>query len=148
MRTIRILLTFFVYLAYSKQLENVQHNSNRTSFFDRLKQQFLKKTDNRIFTGNIANAVNNLNGYGCWCYFYDDFVRGSGSPVDFVDELCKTLHDGYHCAIVDAEINGESCVPWEVDFEPGSATGPNRHTSLYQSCAEKNSEASNCAKTI
>ena len=67
----------------------------------------------RAFSGNIANAVAQLDEFGCWCYFYDNVGRGKGTPVDEVDGFCKTLADGYQCAIIDAEAEGESCVPWE-----------------------------------
>ena len=49
----------------------------------------------RAFTGNIANAVNQLDEYGCWCYFYDNVGRGKGTPVDEIDGFCKQLQQGY-----------------------------------------------------
>ena len=72
----------------------------------------------RAFTGNIANAIQQFQEYGCWCYFYDEVGRGKGTPVDELDGFCKTLHDGYTCAILDAELEGEAeeCVPWEVSY--------------------------------
>merc|ERR1712118_627542 len=67
----------------------------------------------RAFSGNIANAVERLDEYGCWCYFYDNVGRGKGTPVDELDGLCKTLHDGYTCAIIDGEAEGaDECIPW------------------------------------
>merc|ERR1712066_99203 len=97
----------------------------------------------RAFTGNIANAIEQFNEYGCWCYFYDDVGRGKGTPVDELDGFCKTLHDGYTCAILDAEAEGDSepCVPWEVAYNPGVGQGPER----LESCQFQNSNAGNCA---
>ena len=65
-------------------------------------------------SGALANAVRNLDEYGCWCYFYENVGRGKGAAVDEIDEFCKTLHEGYECAIRDSEEVGETCVPWEV----------------------------------
>merc|ERR1712187_569229 len=45
----------------------------------------------RAFSGQLGNTINGLNEYGCWCYFYDDHGRGKGTPVDGIDEMCKTL---------------------------------------------------------
>merc|ERR1712079_465815 len=70
----------------------------------------------RAFGGQIGNTINGMNEYGCWCYFYDDHGRGKGTPVDAIDEMCKTLHEGYECAMRDAEDEGSTCVPWEVDY--------------------------------
>merc|ERR1712039_573566 len=74
----------------------------------------------RAFSGNIANAVERLDEYGCWCYFYDNVGRGKGTPVDEIDGFCKTLADGYQCAIIDGEAEGQSCVPWEVAYNAGA----------------------------
>merc|ERR1711981_2387 len=81
---------------------------------DRQVLALVRNSSLRAFTGNIANAVNSLDEYGCWCYFYDNVGRGKGTPVDEIDGFCKTLGDGYQCAILDSEAAGESCVPWEV----------------------------------
>merc|ERR1739848_698972 len=31
----------------------------------------LSSPQQRVFTGQMATAVDDLNEYGCWCYFYD-----------------------------------------------------------------------------
>merc|ERR1711884_417708 len=63
----------------------------------------------KAFGGQIGNTINSMNEYGCWCYFNDDHGRGKGTPVDAIDEMCKTLHDGYECAMRDAEEEGTTC---------------------------------------
>merc|ERR1712088_1005334 len=60
----------------------------------------------KAFTGQIGKTINSLNEYGCWCYLYDDHGRGKGVPVDVIDEMCKTLADGYECA---AANEGNNC---------------------------------------
>jgi len=94
----------------------------------------------RTFPGQIRNAVDGLDEYGCWCYFNDNVGRGKGTPVDAIDGFCKTLQDGYQCAIIDSEATDEACVPWEVEYKPGTGDGVN----LRNSCNALNDN--NCAR--
>merc|ERR1712117_155672 len=107
---------------------------------DRQLLSYVQNSSLRAFTGNIQVAVNNLDEYGCWCYFYDNVGRGKGTPVDEIDGFCKVLHDGYTCAIIDSEIEGTNCVPWEVSYAPGTGAGVN----LKASCDSLNDN--NCAR--
>lgn len=113
--------------------------------FDSIKSQVMSMVKNsslRAFEGNVQSAVENFDEYGCWCYFYDNVGRGKGTPVDELDGLCKTLHDGYTCAIIDAELAGEEeCIPWEVAYNPGLGAGADR----FSTCTTQNPTASNCA---
>lgn len=95
----------------------------------------------RAFSGQMGNTINGLNEYGCWCYFYEDHGRGKGQPIDAIDEMCKILHDGYECAMRDAEDEGTTCVPWEVSYT--SAIGGSGQ-SVAEECATVNS-GNNCA---
>jgi len=99
----------------------------------------------RAFSGQIANAVDRLNEYGCWCYFYDNVGRGKGTPVDEIDGFCKTLADGYQCAMIDAESEGESCIPWEVDYQPGTGQGPERYSQCLANNADNTCAARACS---
>ena len=94
----------------------------------------------RAFTGQVANTVAQLDEFGCWCYFYDIKFQGRGEPVDEVDGFCKTLQQGYECAMRDGEDEGETCIPWEVSYTPGSGGGD----TLVSSCIDMNPN-SNCA---
>lgn len=97
--------------------------------------------DNKVFNGAVGNTIENISEYGCWCYFGDDHGRGKGTPVDPIDEVCKILHDGYECAMRDAEDEGTTCVPWEVDYDSGvGGTG----ISIAEECAQLNN-GNNCA---
>merc|ERR1712035_308095 len=71
----------------------------------------------RAVTNMIGVLLPKINKYGCWCYFDSDHGKGKSQPVDDVDAICKMLHEGYECAILDAEEAGEECVPWEVDYD-------------------------------
>merc|ERR1712117_333832 len=101
---------------------------------DRQLMAQVRNSSLRAFSGNIQTAVERLDEYGCWCYFYDNVGRGKGTPVDEIDGFCKTLADGYQCAMIDGENEGESCVPWEVAYQPGSGQGPER----FQTCQDAN----------
>lgn len=71
----------------------------------------------RAQSNPLAVAImENLDGYGCWCYFDDNHVNGRGKPVNEIDEFCKILHDGYECAKRDSRAVGDTCVPWEVHY--------------------------------
>lgn len=99
-------------------------------------------TDGRVFQGELADAINSLNEYGCWCYFDNDHGRGKGIPSDDIDAFCKILHEGYECAMRDADDEGTSCVPWEVEYE--AAVGGSEVTEL-EACTLANSDKGNCA---
>lgn len=64
-----------------------------------------------------------INEYGCWCYFQDAHGAGKGKPVDEIDVLCKRLHDGYTCAIMDSMDMGEECVPWDIEYNSAIGSG-------------------------
>jgi len=87
----------------------------------------------RAFSGQIAKAIPRLDEYGCWCYFYENVGRGKGQPVDEIDAFCKTLAEGYECAIRDSEDEGIECTPWEVSYNPA-----NTALKMYESCQENN----------
>jgi len=82
-----------------------------------------------------------INEYGCWCYFQNDHHKGKGQPTDGIDSLCKRLHDGYTCAMIDAQAMGDTCVPWEVDYT--SAVGGSGDN-MAQECQALNT-GNNCA---
>lgn len=100
----------------------------------------LQNSSMRQFTGAIGDQVAKLNEYGCWCYFYNDHGRGKGQPVDETDGFCKTLHEGYECAMRDAEDEGNSCTPWEVSY----VSGTNQVEGVAAACATNNA-GDNCA---
>ena len=51
----------------------------------------------------IPRYLGVIDHYGCWCYFETDHGKGKGNPVNKIDQVCKTLHDGYSCAVKDSE---------------------------------------------
>lgn len=85
----------------------------------------------------LGDALDSIDNYGCWCYFDENHGKGRGSPIDGVDAICKNLHMGYDCAMMDyAESQGvDDCVPWEVVYNSGLAFGIG---ALVDSCNSAN----------
>merc|ERR1711881_329921 len=81
----------------------------------------------------LGPVLGRIEHYGCWCYFDNDNGLGKGQPVNELDSFCRTLHEGYECAIFDGENEGDSCVPWEVNYLGASANVP--RDSILNVCA-------------
>ena len=80
----------------SSLVNNSNYNAN--SEF-RLEFGFRNLADDADLLANLAN-------YGCWCLpLVGNY--GKGTPVDDFDQLCKTLSQGYACAVQDAQLRGE-----------------------------------------
>lgn len=90
-----------------------------------------------------ADAFENIDGYGCWCYFDEAHGKGKSHPVNEIDAFCKALHEGYECAIIDADSEGdiEACIPWEVSYVPA---GVGETEDIIDQCADRNDN--NCAR--
>merc|ERR1712066_330253 len=102
--------------AFPAAVAQASMNEIQQSFVSRMQSQ---GGSLRQFSGQALAAVQQMNdeGYGCWCYFYEKHGRGRGPPVDELDGFCKVLHEGYECAMLDAEIAGEDdCEPWTVQY--------------------------------
>ena len=88
--------------------------------------------------GIISTSLEQISGYGCWCYFGWDHGKGKGEPANKLDQYCKWLHDGYECAIMDSKAeNDNNCVPWEVEYNPALTLG-NEFEQLEYECLNKN----------
>lgn len=109
------------YASLAKMEETFQALANKTG-------------SNRAISELMGPNFERFNGYGCWCYFEDSHGMGKSQPVNEVDAFCKLLHEGYDCAIMDAEEAGGECSPWEVDYD----TGTQALDELVGSCSQKN----------
>lgn len=77
-----------------------------------------------------------IDGYGCWCYFDESYRNGKGIVMNEIDEICKILHDGYKCAIVDCNAEGKGdCEPWNVDYVSSAMSSFN---GLISGCTNAN----------
>merc|ERR1711981_844495 len=75
--------------------------------------------DDRNFVGIMATFFEPINGYGCWCYFGDEYVRAGGPAQDAVDLRCKQLIQGYRCAMLDSRERGDGdCKASTVEYTP------------------------------
>lgn len=85
--------------------------------FDEMKNMSLKATGPRAVVDMMGEQFDNIDGYGCWCYFYEDHGKGKSQPVNQMDGFCKLLAEGYDCAMMDSQTEGgDFCVPWEVAY--------------------------------
>lgn len=93
---------------------DAEHNQDRMRTLDTLRDF---GGNNGQYSGQLnfmVAAIDPIINYGCWCYFEDNHGLGRGHPVNKIDEICKVMHDGYECAIMDMP----DCVPWEVEYSP------------------------------
>ena len=104
-------------------------------------------------TGNTERALLKenmglVNEYGCWCFFEEEFVGGSGPVQDPLDEICKTLSQGYSCIIMDEDENGTPCTPYEIVYNSafGSGLAPFGLTmeNLVAECENQNQGGTTC----
>ena len=61
----------------------------------------------------VSDWLDQIDQYGCWCYFGGSYTEGKSKPVSQMDAYCKSLQDGYQCAIMDA---GDNCQPSKVAY--------------------------------
>lgn len=80
------------------------------------------KLDRGFGSAWAQSYLENINQYGCWCYFQDDHGKGRGIPANEVDTACKVLHDGYSCILMDFETDA-NCIPWDIEYVSGNGLG-------------------------
>jgi len=86
----------------------------------------------RSLSLSLGATFDELNQYGCWCYFEQDHGMGHGQTLDDFDSLCKVLANGYDCIKLDV---GASCIPWEINYNSGQSGGLDN---LPTTCAANN----------
>ena len=93
--------------------------------------------------GDLKFIFEDLQQYGCWCNFVEGRAHG-GHPVNDIDQMCKTLFDGYSCSGIDSE---DSCKPYQVDYVSGfnSQSFFNTAEMLKLACEQNNDN--DCATT-
>ena len=90
--------------------------------------------------------MDQINNYGCYCYFEENHGKGKGVAQDSIDRICKTLHDGYECIMMDQAELGNSCTPWTVQYNSTNGAGfsPSLQ-SVIDSCESQNDINDLCA---
>lgn len=77
-----------------------------------------------IARAGIAQQLNYLQSYGCWCHLDEEHGKGHGSPVDGYDEACKKLHEGVTCAKKEVKtLAGDRCIPAETVYRIDAQIG-------------------------
>lgn len=98
--------------------------SNEAALGSFISNQLTNIPEMTIQTKTITqDDMDQINEYGCWCYFQNDHGSGKGKPVDEIDTLCKRLHDGYTCAIMDSHDINQECVPWDIEYKSAIGSG-------------------------
>lgn len=78
-----------------------------------------------LINDDLLFLLEDLQAYGCWCFFSPDGLAvhnlGAGHPVNDVDQMCKSLFDGYTCSTIDSEDAGDAvtCEPWNTEYVSG-----------------------------
>lgn len=70
----------------------------------------------RAFVDPILSMMQPIYGYGCWCWFNEDWNLAGGPVNDDIDLRCKQLINGYRCAKQDAKSLNEECDPGTVQY--------------------------------
>jgi len=76
-----------------------------------------------LSSSTVSVLVDNLNEYGCWCYFDDHHGQGRGQPVDDFDSHCSK----YHHAVACAKLEIEECNPYETSYTSTVSNGGNNN---------------------
>ena len=80
----------------------------------------LKPTNNselRRITGEPSVYLETINGYGCWCYFDENWTKAKGKAQDSIDKECQQLIKGYRCLNLeypDCDVMSFDYVPYIV----------------------------------
>jgi len=85
---------------------------------------------------SFVSALPLLDGWGCYCQFDENSLKGHGTPVNDIDRACKHLAQAYKCSIFDSEEEGDDeCEPWAVSYNSTTGMGGQ---SLLDSCDFRN----------
>ena len=92
-------------------LKTMQDQLNKFATSDQPMVRSRRSLDDK---GQFSLWLEDVDEYGCWCYFGDKHGAGKSQPVNELDAHCKQLHEGYECAIIDDA--GNNCEPWTVTY--------------------------------
>ena len=76
------------------------------------------ETGQRQFQGQIATFFENIDHYGCWCNFGNDYHNGRGPVQDKIDADCKVMVSAQRCAKWDSIQRGNECNPATIEYIP------------------------------
>ena len=117
-----------------------------------------KKTRTLSSHGNkflVPIPLQAIWGYGCWCFFGDDLMKGQGQPVNQLDGYCKQMQLCLRCAEADGQQCPEDedldqeeakCDPKAKGYTSNFSKVPNQE-SILADCLEAN-PSDYCAKNV
>merc|ERR1712038_231929 len=64
-------------------------------------------------------GIEPINGYGCWCNFGNDLLKGMSAPVNEIDGICRNLQLCLRCARWDGrnDPNSYVCEPADTAYQ-------------------------------
>lgn len=100
---------------------------------------------------DIPVTLKGIWGYGCWCNFGPDLMKGKGTPVNPHDKVCQDMQLCLRCAEMDAEDGSYSCNVKTQQYNSLLALGvqglADNDDSINSSCASLNA-GSKCASHV
>jgi len=94
---------------------------------------------NDSMTDNLLIDMNEIQNYGCWCQFGDQWRKGRSKPVNEVDSFCKDLMNCYKCVNMDQQTEN---LPGICDGTEEEYVGPSlikvQQQGVYSACLEEN----------
>ena len=95
-----------------------------------------QETGERVFQGHVATFFENIDHYGCWCNFGNDYHNGRGPVQDSIDGDCKVMVSAQRCARWDSIQRGQECNPSTIDYIPFNFFSS--ETDMYAECLSTN----------
>ena len=103
----------------------IEHPPNNEFFKTQAaKQYFIEKLDATCYQDPNSKSnlcppggctaewdLSGINGYGCWCNFGDNLMKGEGSTVNELDSICRKYQLCLRCAKYDGKNSENSCDP-------------------------------------
>ena len=96
---------------------------------------------NDSMTDNLLIDMNEIQDYGCWCNFGDNWRKGRSKPVNSVDGFCKDLMNCYKCVGMDHQNENLAgfCDSTEEDYK-GPTLIRVQQVGTLQACSEENND--------
>lgn len=99
---------------------------------------------NRALNLVLLSDFNDIDDYGCWCHFGENFRLSRGHPQDIFDLHCRDVIRGYNCIYLDAADESSSCIPYEEPYlEPINIRFDDTNQRLYDDCTNQNQNLPN-----
>ena len=83
-------------------------------------------------SGPVNLWMQNLQEYGCWCFFDEKHGQGRGQPVDDFDSHCMKYHHAVSCA----KLEIESCDPYVTTYQ--ITTSQKNNGDIHHDCETGN----------